>query len=219
MENLSICQKYLICALNQKGKLSSLDEYRQACMVASVLVDMKLADCIELENKKIKIKHTLPPELEYLSPAFAILEENDPIKQRAFMEIYLESLSEKKYNELFDAIGGTLVSAGVATFQKRKKLESRNRYIVAPETINRIVDDIRKELLGNDRITSDIVTLTVLMDKGNVLKQYFSKHEQKQIKATLKSFSETQEGKHIKHLITYMDDMTATMLVIMASMG
>ncbi len=50
------------------------------------------------------------------------------------------------------------------------------------DIITGIIEKIRAELLEDGEISEDVIVLTALMDKVGNLKDYFSKHEQKELK-------------------------------------
>ena len=55
MKDLSITQEYMLCAMNEKGKISGFDTNKLVCMVASGLLELQMADCIQLEKKKVMV--------------------------------------------------------------------------------------------------------------------------------------------------------------------
>ena len=52
--------------------------------------------------------------------------------------------------------------------------------------VHYVVDMIRAEFLEDVEVTEDIALLIVLLDKSKLLKTYFSKYEQKEMKQKLK---------------------------------
>ena len=55
MRDLSITQEYLICAVNEKGKISGFSTERLVCLVAAGLLDMELAGAVRLTEKRVEI--------------------------------------------------------------------------------------------------------------------------------------------------------------------
>ena len=55
MRDLSITQEYLICAVNEKGKISGFSTERLVCLVAAGLLDMELAGAVRLTDKRVEI--------------------------------------------------------------------------------------------------------------------------------------------------------------------
>ena len=68
MNDLSITQSYLLCAVNDKGLLPGMRPERGACFLAAGLLELRLAGCLTLEKRKVSLCAPLP---EKCSPAQA----------------------------------------------------------------------------------------------------------------------------------------------------
>ncbi|MFD1412835.1 hypothetical protein [Oceanobacillus jeddahense] len=53
MNDLSITQEFLLCSLNDKGKLPSFTSERLVGFLASGLLELQLENCINIEEKKL----------------------------------------------------------------------------------------------------------------------------------------------------------------------
>lgn len=60
MNNLSIIQEYALCAVNEKGKISSFSTERLVCFVAAGLLELQLENVIAIDGKKVAIARDLP---------------------------------------------------------------------------------------------------------------------------------------------------------------
>ena len=80
---------------------------------------------------------------------------------------------------LAGAVGNALVSAGLAKEARGGLFGGKTRYIPQDEAINRVVDMMRAELLEEGEYSDEAAALGVLLDKGNCMKEYFSKFEQR----------------------------------------
>ena len=79
-----------------------------------------------------------------------------------------------------------------------------------------MVDMIRAELLEEGEITEDVVSLVVLMEKGNCLKPYFSAFEQKQMKQRLRALGESPTGKMVQEMVVYVENLMAIAVGLIA---
>ena len=52
MNDLSLVQQYLLCAVSDGGKLTSLHSERMICFLAGGLLTLELAGCVAAEGKK-----------------------------------------------------------------------------------------------------------------------------------------------------------------------
>ena len=52
MKDLTLTQEYFICAVNDKGKLSSFNVDRLVCLLASGMLELQLSGCISIDGRK-----------------------------------------------------------------------------------------------------------------------------------------------------------------------
>ena len=90
-------------------------------------------------------------------------------------------------------------------------------YIPRKETLGRIVDWLRAELLEKGAVTEDAAALAVLLDRSRTLKLYFSAFEQKELREKLKIMSQSPAGKQVKAMVEYVENLIALMTVLMVS--
>ena len=74
MNNLSLSQEYMMCALNDKGKISAFSLERVIAVAASAVAELLMNDIIELDGKKLSVKKALPKDMSYLSPVYDFIE-------------------------------------------------------------------------------------------------------------------------------------------------
>lgn len=214
MQDLSITQEYMLCAMNEKGKISGFNVERLICMVASGLLEMQMDQCIELENKKVRVIRDLPEDRFYLKPLYDFINLGRPVKVEKIIEEYTCSISDKKIKEFMNAVGTSLNDMGLVTITETGIIGKRKSYLPKKEAINNIVDMIRAELLEEGEITEDIACLVVLLEKSKMIKTYFSSFEQKEIKQKLKVIMNSDSGKLIKYMVDYIESMVVMMAAI-----
>lgn len=81
-----------------------------------------------------------------------------------------------------------------------------------------MIQKIRAELLESGGISDETVALVSLLEKSNRIKQYFSAHESKQLKARLQEVKEAPANKMIRHMIEYIETIL-TVIIISAASG
>lgn len=77
MNDLSITQKYLLCALSNKGKIPALNFERIIAIAAAGVVELMMDDVVEFDGKKLSVKRMLPKEKSYLSLIYDYIEKNN----------------------------------------------------------------------------------------------------------------------------------------------
>ena len=95
MKDLSITQEYMLCAMNEKGKISGFDTNKLVCMVAAGLLELQMADCIRLEKKKVMVTNSLPENKAYLHPLYDFINQGRPVKVEKIIEIGRASCRER----------------------------------------------------------------------------------------------------------------------------
>ena len=91
MKDLSIIQKYLLCAVSEKGTLSDVSTEKQVCFVAAGLLELQLAGCLSLEGKKAEITGPLPKSRQHLRPLYDFIAEKSPMKIEKVVEAYSDA--------------------------------------------------------------------------------------------------------------------------------
>ena len=126
MSNLSLSQEYMMCALNDKGKISTFSLERVIAVAASAVVELMMDDIIESDGKKLSVKKALPEDMRYLSPVYDFIKKKERVGFRTVVEHFSFTLSSKNIEELFNSIGESLVSAGCAQKEKSGMLGNTN---------------------------------------------------------------------------------------------
>lgn len=211
MKDLSIIQKYLLCAANEKGIISSLSTEKQVCFVAAGLLELQLAGCLSLEGKKAEITGPLPKSRQHLRPLYDFIAEKSPMKIEKVVEAYRIAFTDKRMNELLAAVGGSLIALGLAEEGKAGLLGRKAVYMSDREAVRSVVEELRAELLEEGPVTEDAAALTVLLDKGKCLKPYFSQFEQKEMRRKLKALLDAPEGRLVKAMVEHVETLMAAL--------
>ena len=162
MKNLSITQEYILCTVNEKGSLASYNQNAVACLIVSGLLELQLANCISLNDKKVHVCTTLPEHLSYLKPLYNIINQEKPMKAERVVETYTIAFTNQKLYELLDALMESLRKADAVEPVKTGLFSKKDSY--APKRGCRI-KKIRAELLEDGKISEDVIALTALWIK------------------------------------------------------
>ena len=157
MKDLSITQEYMLCAMNEKGKISGFDTNKLVCMVASGLLELQMADCIQLEKKKVMVTNSLPENKAYLHPLYDFINQGRPVKVEKIIEEYNYSFSDKKLKDFMGAVGDSLADIGRVSITESNGIFGRKKsYVPSGDAIHYVIDMIRAELMEDQEITEDI---------------------------------------------------------------
>ena len=211
MKDLSIIQKYLLCAVNEKGILSSLGTEKPVCFVAAGLLELQLEGCLALEGKKAEVTGSLPEDQQYLRPLYDFIAEKSPVKIEKIVEAYRIAFTDRRMNELLAAVGGSLAALGMVEEGKAGLLGTKAAYVPTREAVRSVVEELRSELLEEGPVTEDAAALTVLLDRGKCLKPYFSQFEQKEMRQKLKSLADSPEGQMVKAMVEHIETLIAAL--------
>ena len=217
MNDLTLVQEYLICAVNEKGKISSFQTEKLVCLIAAGLLDLQLADCIQIEENSVTVVNELPSDRMHLQDLYDVVDQGKPVTLKKVAEAYMGTLTDKRLQAWMDSIGSSLADLGVVTVVSGGLLAKKKTYVPSAAIIHRIVDMMKAELFEDVEITEEIASLIILLDKSHSLKTYFSAYEQKEIKETLTNLAESDEGRMIKGMIEQVESMIVMMSVFVAA--
>lgn len=213
MDDLSITQKYLLCALSNKGKIPALNFERIIAIAAAGVVELMMDDVVEFDGKKLSVKRMLPKEKSYLSLIYDYIEKKQPVNFKTVVEHFSVAFTSKNSDELIDSIGDTLVAAGCVKQERRGIFGNKNAYIPDEKAVDYIVQNIRAEILEDGELTEDIAALTVILDKTGELMKVFSPYEKKAVKQRLKEIKNNPKNKEIAKVINYVEELMVVIIV------
>lgn len=219
MKKLSITQEYLICAVNEKGKISGFSTEKLVCFVASALLDMQLAGCVSMGGKKVTVTGDLPSEKSHLRPLYDFINQPKPVKLEKILEEYNYSVTDRRLNELMEAVGSSLEETGLAESAKAGILSGKKSYTPTKAALDGVIGRLRAAILEGGEVTKEIAVLVTLLDKSKSLKAYFSDYERREIGSKLKEIVNTPDGRLLKDMIDYVDEMTAAMVAAISALG
>lgn len=214
MKDLSVSQSYLICALNESGKLPALSVESPVCILAGGLIDLIFAKSVAIgEDKKLCITGELGEKNEYLNSLYTFIKESKPINVETLASEYAFTFSDKRLKLLIKDVGTSLVSLGYATTENVGRLGKTPCFIPDTNIVDNVIQNIRAELLENGTVSDNIIALVSLMDKSNQIKKYFSKYEKNELKVRLKEIKDNPSNKLAKEMVDYIDTLIAVIAV------
>ena len=227
MKDLSLTQEYFICAVNDKGKLSGFNVERLVCLLASGMLELQLSGCIRIDDgkkhlltgsgKSVSVAGPLPDEKAFLRPLYDYLNQGKPMKMEKILEDYHYSFSGKRLNALIGSIGESLAQEGLAQSVEPGLFEGVGRFLPSRDAIHRVVDLVRSEILEEGEVTEDIAALVILLEKSGVIREYFSRYEQKDMKERLAAIVKSPDGALVKEMLDYVNGMLDMIVVFIAA--
>lgn len=214
MENLSVMQQYTICAVNDKGKISTFDQNKMICLIAAGLLELELDGCITIAEKKIESKAKPAREKGYLQPLYAYICEKEPVKVDKVINEFYMTLTGKPFTELLDGVMDSLRAQGLTEKVQSGLFGSKESLAPTEKAVDAVVKNLRAELLADAPVTGDAAALVLLLDKGGCLKEYFSKDEMKAMKDELKALADSKDGKLVADAIQQIEGILTAVTVV-----
>jgi hypothetical protein len=217
MTELSIAQEYLLCSLNEKGKLPMISTEVPACILAGGLIELMVSGCIRIEGKTVQIAGEPAGDQVYLKSLYDFISQAKQATLEKIAREYCLSFTGKRMNMLVTDIGNSLAGAGCVTSLAGGFLAGKPSFVPNPEAVDKVIQKIRAEMLESGAMTDETVALVSLLEKSSRIKRYFSGYEAGQLNARLKEIRETSPNRMIRQMMEYIDSMIAVIAVIAAA--
>ena len=214
MKDLSLTQEYLLCILRNKGKLSTFDIGKGMCLTGACVLELLMVGIIAREEKdKLSVRTHLPDRMSYLWPVYSYIKQKQPVRFKKIVERNSVTFTNQNVNEMIDAVGKSLVEAGCATEEKGGLFGGKTIYVPDEKALDRVIQNIRAELLEDGELSEDIIALTALLDKSGELSRYFSAYEKKALKARLKEIKENPQVEALQKVLEDIDNLFVLLIV------
>ena len=215
MNDLTLVQQYLLCAVSDSGKLTNLHSERMICFLAGGLLTLELAGCVApAEKKKVSVAAPRPEALDDLRPMYDFTAQKGPVKPEKVAEEFYLGMTSKKFDQLFNAVGERLAAQGLAEAGGPGLLGGRKSFKPAKQAVDQVVELLRAELLEDAPITEDAAALAVLLDQSGCIKTYFSPYERKSIREKRKALSQSETGKLVEDMMCFVEDLVSAMAAL-----
>ena len=219
MQTLSITQEYYLCAVNSRWKTPGMQSTNvQACLLVSGTLELLNEGYLRRDEQgNLRTAREWDDRLPYLKPLYeATIGMKKPRDLKGVAGHLLMAFNQKPFNEYFTGLGVSLVEVGDAEMLSKKGFFRESmRCVPKPEAIKRIVRRIRAELLEGGTITEESICLVAFLDKSNLLRDYFSKFEAKDLKARLKEIKTQEPYSAIKKVIDDIEALYAAFITVL----
>lgn len=217
MENLSYVQQYFICVVNKKGNISRLKGMSvAACLVVSEITELISRGYIIWDEKNsLSVTKPFDDSLTYLKPIYetiAYFKKSEDVMR--IVDLYASNIRlignyrKASLYDLLSPIGNSLLSVGCACeLPKKGLLRKRTKYAPKPEIVKQVIEEIRRAFLENNVITDEMLCLAALLDKSDIIRNYFSRYETSFLKKRIKEARKSGEHASIKKILDYIDEL------------
>lgn len=210
MKDLSVSQSYLVCSLNDNGKIPSLATERFVCLLVGGLIDLIFAKNVIIgEDKKLCIVGEQNEENQHLNSLYSFIKESKPMTVKKLASEYAFTFTDKRIKLLIKDVGESLADLGYVTVEHGGIFGKTPCFIPDKKIVDNIIQNIRAELLEDGIISDNIIALVSLLEKSNQIKKYFSKYEKDQLKKRLQEMKESGSYKLVKEMADYVDTLVA----------
>lgn len=188
MKELSLVKKYILCILDNKNysALYKSKNYK-SCIINASLWELFTMDLIQFNtNEKIIINKDFKDNIPYLKTIYDNINNYSYRTLQRIIDDYMFTYSNYSLYFIIDNILSSLVSQEAINVECKNRLfNEKIIYKSSPEIINTIISRIKVEILTDYHPSNEITILTLLLLKSNMLNNYFSKSEIKEIKIVL----------------------------------
>lgn len=213
MKELSVMQQYAICAVNEKGKISTLDQNKMVCLIVAGLLELELDNCIVIDDKIITSKEKPARDKAYLKPLYAYICDKEPVKVSKVVNEFYMTFTGKLFTELLDGVMDALRAQGLTEKVQSGFFGNKESLAPSEKAEKMVVTALREQLLADAPVDETTAALVILLDKGGCLKAFFSKEEMKAMKERLKVLAATENGKIVADVIRQLDAIMTAIVV------
>lgn len=217
MNDLSILQSYMLCAVNGGGYitgLASINTEKQACFVAAGLLELRMSHCIQFDGTQLRAIAPLPEEKSYLSPLYSLLMGREEVPATeilvaclpSFLDILGGFFSQPPSNllpVLVDTVGASLVELDLIERTIFSSLRGRTGYLPRREAVRSVIEVLRAELLEDGPVTEESAALAILLDQAGYLAPFFSNFERRELEQKVRQLQDSPDGRFILELVAF----------------
>ena len=184
-----------------------------------MIVEMMLNDNLEKTDKnKVILKDKIPKE-DYNKKLYEVIKnmKKDEISLRVILSSVCYGFSTKNLKNIIDDLKENMLKDKLITIEAKKGIIGQKDIIKIDENIfNNLIETIRNELLGEEKITEDSLLLASLLIYTKFLKNIFNKYEKEELNERLKKIKDSdiaQKVKVVQYVISTMSAIvTSTMI-------
>lgn len=212
---LGLTQKYLLCILGKKGKVSAFGIEKYVGLTAAGVLELLQGGVVRLEGKKLSTQYSLPQGKEYLQPVYQYIEEKQPVSYEKVMEYFSMSFSDKRMNAWIDLLGESLAQENYVRMEEGKSpLGTKQLYFPKEEQVQEILGAVKESMFSNGIPDVETVSLALLLDKGDDLYQDLPRAERKKIKRRVKELKVDPVFEQAEKITGYVDTLLVWLLTV-----
>lgn len=215
----NIVEKYTLCALKRAGGERALiaNTAYTACITAAGFWELLQAGNLQKsQSGHLTAVEEMPPQDCYYT-LWHLVQSKPSITLNKWMEDLFLSRSSQLAKIVKD-VTSSLHKKDALVLESRKGL-FRTKQILTPETscLDRVILEIRAAFLNNGNLTPETTFLTALLDKSNILKNYFSQYENDMVTERVKDIRKDPTATAVGKVLEDIDIILTTVMTIFAS--
>lgn len=188
------------------------DHYQTITIISSIFYELLMNEFIFMDDKELIVINDKKerPKSPYVSIIYDIISESQKPRK---MSYWIQKLKDNK--EIFNIITDELIAQGcISEYEQKVFLFTQKKMKCDEDIIDRQIQRIRAEFLEDGTITSETAFETFMLNKNNILKNFFSKYENNKLKQRLNEIKDEPIGKIAKYVI---DSIDAVIAIIVAT--
>lgn len=218
-QDFTLTDAILILAIDQEKPIFSFLSFSVfSAAFTSVLIELDAAGIVEFngirknlldKSPELRVQSGLPPAYISCKAVYDAITES---KQQTIEDVasaFLTDITGSRLNQFAAERKARLISLGVLEQSTTKGWLGREstKETVKAEYVDRIIEELRAELLEPGCPSDEAIILTRLLEKSGLLKHYFSAHEETQLKQRVDQSIQALEGQPAGKILGETDDL------------
>lgn len=212
MDTLSYTQEYFLCAINNRGIAPySFDSTFSACLVVGGISELlDYGYIVRTGNGDFAICREWDDGLPYLKPLYdTLMSLRRADDAKGIAGVYLSVLGRKRFDELYSAIGDSLVALGcVDVASKNSGSKNKVKYVPKAEYVKSIIDRVNSDFTDDGTLAEGTLCLSALLDRSMLIKSYFGKVSADIVKRRIEEARNSEVGGFVNTALSACDGGT-----------
>ena len=209
MKTLSYTQEYFLCAMNSKANTPfSLNAAFPACLVVGGIMELLNGGYIVRMGKDrlVGVKDW-DDGLPYLKPLYDTIMTLRRINDaKGIIGVYTSILSQQRFDDLYSAIGVSLVESGCADDMVKYGLsKKKTKYIPKAEAVKAVIHRVHSEFIEVGALSEGTLNLAAFLDKSLLFRSYFSRVEAEILKKRIEEVQQCEAYAFVSTILNYSD--------------
>lgn len=210
MNDLSIVEKYSICALKELKSFNNM--HFSINLITAMLLEMMLDDNLEIIEREKRtlfgseykiILNAKAPNKNYNRILYNYIKDMNKMEFDMYdvvMKTYHgNGFSDKKYMEIVSALKEEMVVKGLISLEEKRGLfGKREKLVINDSKFDSVVEEVREEFIMKDSFSDEILLLASLLNSIAFLKNIINKYEKDDLKNRLNQIKDSNISKKVK---------------------